>query len=120
MNQTKDMIFCVLFIGNERLIRDIVKISAKELGAEWADECYELASLTKLRAMFFLLVDRDVQLKGKILEGWKELCIPGVDKRKGEGFFLALGKEIITPWLMDERRTADNLISEITDLYLIS
>ena len=38
MNQTKDMIFCVLFIGNERLIKDIVKISAKELGAEWTDE----------------------------------------------------------------------------------
>jgi hypothetical protein len=120
MNQTKDMIFCVLFIGNERLIRDIVKLSAKELGAEWTSETYDQASLTKLRVMFFLLMDRDVKLKEKLLEGWKELCIPGVDRRKGEGFFLALGKEIITPWLMDERRTADNLISEITDLYLIS
>ena len=120
MNQTKDMIFCVLFIGNERLIRDIVKLSAKELGAEWTDEGYDRASLTKLRVIFFLLMDRDVKLKEKILEGWKELCIPGVDRRKGEGFFLALGKEIITPWLVDERRTADNLISEITDLYLIS
>ncbi len=114
------MIFCILFIGNERLIRDIVKISAKEMGAEWTDECYELASLTKLRAMFFLLMDRDVKLKAKILEGWKELQIPGVERKKGERFFLALGKEIIIPWLMDERKTADNLISEITDLYLIS
>ena len=70
--------------------------------------------------MFFLLVDRDVKLKEKILEGWEELCIPGVDRRKGEGFFLALGKEIIIPWLMDERRTADNLISAVTDMYLIS
>ena len=120
MNQTKDMIFCILFIGDERLIRDIVRFSAKEMGAEWTDESYELASLTKLRAMFFLLMDRDVKLKSKILEGWKELHIPGVDRKKGEGFFLALGKEIIIPWLMDERKTADNLISEITDLYLIS
>lgn len=120
MNQTRDMVFCVLFIGNERFIKDIVKISARELGAEWTDECYERASLTKLRVMFFLLLDRDVNLKAKILDGWKELCIPGMDRRKGEGFFLALGKEIIVPWLIDERRTADDFISVITDLYLIS
>jgi hypothetical protein len=120
MNQTKDMIFCVLFIGNERWIKDIVRISARELGAEWADECYDTASLTKLRVMFFLLMDRDVKLKAKLLEGWKELCIPAVDRAKGEAFFLALGKEIIVPWLMDERRTADDFISAVTDLYLIS
>lgn len=114
------MIFCVLFVGNERLIKDIVKMSAKELGAEWADECYDLASLTKIRVMFFLLMDRDVKLKAKLLDGWKELCIPGVERKKGEGFFLALGKEIITPWLMDERQTADDFISAVTDLYLIS
>ena len=110
----------MLFIGNEQLIRDIVRISARELGAEWANESYESASLTKLRIMFFLLMDRDVKLKAKLLEGWKELCIPGVDRRKSETFFLALAKEIIVPWLIDERRTADDLISAITDLYLIS
>ena len=120
MNQTKDMIFCVLFIGNERLVRDIVKNSARGLGAEWPCECFDIASLTKLRVMFFLLMDRDVRLKEKLLVGWRELCIPGVERKKGESFFLALGKEIITPWLMDERRTADDLISAITDLYLIS
>jgi hypothetical protein len=120
MNQTKDMIFCVLFVGNERFIKDLVKTSARELRAEWTDDTYELASLTKLRVMFFLLMDRDNKLKERLLEGWKELCIPAVDRRKGEGFFLAIGKEIITPWLMDERKTADDLISAITDLYLIS
>jgi hypothetical protein len=119
-SSNRDMIFCVLFIGNERLIKDIVRISARELGAEWANESYESASLTKLRVMFFLLMDRDVKLKAKLLEGWKELCVPGVDRRKSEAFFLALGKEIIVPWLMDERRTADDFISAITDLYLIS
>ena len=120
MNQTRDMIFCVLFIGNERLIKDLVKTSARELRAEWAEETYESASLTKLRAMFFLLMDRDAKLKAKLLEGWSELCIPPLDRNKGGGFFLAVGKEIITPWLMDERKTADDLISAITDLYLIS
>ena len=120
MNQTKDMLFCVLFVGNENLIRDIVKISAKSLGAEWTAECYESASLAKLRAMFFLLMDRDVHLKAKLLDGWKELCIPGVERKKAEVFFLAIGKEIIIPWLMDERRSANELVSAITDLYLIS
>ncbi len=120
MNQTKDMLFCVLFVGDEALIRGIVKISAKELGALWTDECYETASLAKLRVMFFLLMDRDVHLKAKLLEGWKELCIPGVDRKKAEVFFLNLGKEILIPWLMDERRSANELISSITDLYLVS
>ena len=120
MNQTKDMLFCVLFVGNASLVRDIVRISAKSLGAQWADEAYDSASLGKLRVMFFLLLDRDVHLKAKLLDGWKELCIPGVERKKAEIFFLALGKEIIIPWLMDERRTANELISAITDLYLIS
>jgi hypothetical protein len=120
MNQTKDMLFVVLFVGNADLIRDIVKISARELGAQWTDECYELASLAKLRVMFFLLLDRDVHLKAKLLDGWDELCVPGVDRKKAEIFFLSLGSEIITPWLMDERRSANELITAITDLYLVS
>jgi hypothetical protein len=120
MNQTKDMLFCVLFVGNEALIRDIVKISANELGALWAPESYDSASLAKLRVMFFLLMDRDVHLKAKLLEGWRELCIPGVERKKAEVFFLGLAKEIIIPWLMDERRSANEFISAITDLYLVS
>ena len=70
--------------------------------------------------MFFLLMDRDVRLKAKLLDGWKELCIPGVDRKKAETFFLGLGKEIIIPWLMDERRSANEFISAVTDLYLVS
>ncbi len=120
MNQTRDMIFCVLFIGNENLIRNIVKISASDLNSDWDFRDIDLASLTKLRVMFFLLMDRDMKLKAKLLEGWKELCVPGINKEKGERFFLSIEKEIITPWLMDERLTADNFISSITDLYLIS
>lgn len=120
MNQTKDMVFCVLFIGNEGLIRDIVKQSATELNAEWSREEIDFASLTKLRVMFFLLMDRDIQLKAKLLDGWKDLCVPGMDREKGERFFLAIGKEIIFQWLMNERLTADDMISSITDLYLIS
>jgi hypothetical protein len=120
MNQTKDMLFCVLFVGNVNLIRDIVKISAKELGAEWTAECYESASLMKLRVMFFLLMDRDVHLKAKLMDGWKELCIPGVERKKAEIFFLSLRKEIIVPWLTDERRSANEFISATTDLYLVS
>ena len=120
MNQTKDMLFCVLFVGNEALIRDIVRISANELGAQWTEECYSSASLAKLRVMFFLLMDRDVHLKAKLLDGWKELYIPGVEKKKAEVFFLGLGKEIIIPWLMDERRSANEFVSAVIDLYLVS
>lgn len=120
MNQRKDMIFCVLFVGNESLIRSIVKTSAIELNADWGCQDIDLASITKLRVMFFLLMDRDMKLKAKLLEGWSELCVPGVERDKGERFFLAVGKDIIAPWLKDERLTANDVISSITDLYLIS
>jgi hypothetical protein len=43
-----------------------------------------------------------------------------MDREKGERFFLAIGKEIIFQWLTNERLTADDMISSITDLYLIS
>ena len=114
------MIFCVLFVGNENLIRSLVKTSASDLNSDWDFRDIDLASLTKLRVMFFLLMDRDMKLKAKLLEGWKELCVPGINRDKGERFFLSIEKEIITPWLMDERLTADNFISSITELYLIS
>ena len=77
------------------------------------------APIMILRTMMFLLMDRDPTLKEKIIQGYPELCITGLEPQKANGLFRALRKEIIDPWLIDERKNADDLVSAVTDLYLV-
>ncbi len=69
--------------------------------------------------LFFLLLDRDGMLKDKVLEGWPEWCVAGVERQKARGFFLQLREQIIEPWLIDERRCEDDFVSSCIDLYLV-
>lgn len=115
----RDMLFSVLFIGDEHLIRHLVTDSARRLGAAWTSGI-QAAGLVRLRAMFFLLVDRDPALKEKLLEGWPELCVSGVETGKAGRFFQDLRPTVIEPWLVDERRTEGEFVSNVVDLYLVS
>ena len=69
--------------------------------------------------LFFLLLDRDSALKDKVLEGWPEWCVVGVEAQKATKFFQQLRGEIIEPWLVDERRCEDDFVSSCIDLYLV-
>ena len=113
----RDMVFSILFVGNEELLRDLVINSMHRLGATWD---VQTAGLQRLRVLFFLLLDRDMALKEKLLDGWKEMCVPGLDPDKACRFFSQLYPEIIDPWLMDERRTESSFVNAVTDLYLVS
>jgi hypothetical protein len=116
----RDMVFSVLFVGDERLILHLVMDSARRLGAnDWAEGIKE-ASLVRLRVMFFLLVDRDMALKAKIVDGWSDLCVAAMDASKAASFFRSLRAEVIDPWLVDERKCEDDFVSHVIDLYLVS
>jgi hypothetical protein len=117
----QDMLFRVLYVGDAALLRELVWLSAQRLGATWRREAVEVeASLLRLRVLFFLLVDRDMALKEKLLDGWPELGVPALEPRKAERFLSQLRAEVIEPWLVDERRTEDEFLSAVTDLYLVS
>ena len=118
----RDMLFCVLYVGDEHLLRHLVSDSARRLGAEdhiWQNGIKN-SPLTRLRVMFFLLLDRDPALKQKLLDGWGDLCVPGVETSKAGAFFHGLKAQVIEPWLIDERKSEDWFISAATDLYLVS
>ena len=116
----RDMLFSVLYIGDERLLRHLVMDSAARLGAEgWGGGIVE-ASLVRLRVMFFLLLDRDPALKQKLLDGWHELCVPGIETGKANVFFSELRSQVIEPWLIDERRCEESFVTAVTDLYLVA
>ena len=120
MSLLRDMLFCVLYVGDEHLVRELVWLSMNRLGADWGYEPIREASLQRLRVLFFLLMDRDMALKEKLLDGWKEMCVPGVEVKKAGRFFSQLRVDIIQPWLTDERRTEGDFVSAVTDLYLVS
>ena len=77
------------------------------------------ASLVRLRVLFFLLLDRDTELKDKVLAGWPEWCVAGVERKKANGFFQNIRAQVIEPWLVDERRCEDDFVSSCIDLYLV-
>jgi len=114
------MLFSVLYVGDERLLRHLVADSARRLKAEGWERGIAEASLVRLRVMFFLLMDRDTALKQKLLEGWADLCVLGVEEKKANIFFSGLRSQVIEPWLIDERRCEDSFVSAVTDLYLVS
>ena len=116
----RDMVFSVLFVGDERLIRHFVTDSSKRLGADDWMAGIQAASLVRLRVMFFLLLDRDSALKSKIVEGWPDLCVAAMDPAKSASFFQSLRAEVIDPWLVDERKDEDEFVSRVVDLYLVS
>ena len=83
------------------------------------DHTPQAASLVRLRVLFFLLLDRDTVLKDKVLDGWAEWCVAGVERKKAGGFFRHLRGQVIEPWLVDERRCEDDFVSSCIDLYLV-
>ena len=117
----RDLLFCVLFVGDEPLIRHLVMDSVKRFGVldEWMQGVQQ-ASLIRLRVMFFLLVDRDFELKQRILKGWPSICVVAMDAKKVNVFFQELKSQVIDPWMVDERRCEDEFVSSVIDLYLVS
>ena len=120
LRMLRGMLFCVLFVGDECLVRHLVADMAKRLGADDWEEGIRAASLVRLRVMFFLLVDRDPALKDKLMQGWKDLCVPGLETGKAGYFFKELRGQVIDPWLVDERKCEDGFVSDVVDLYLVS
>ena len=120
MTSRRDMLFSVLYVGDERLLRHLVADSAARLGAEGWQRGIAEASLVRLRVMFFLLLDRDPALKQKLLDGWQDLCVPGVESGKANVFFTDLRHQVIEPWLIDERRCEESFVTAVTDLYLVA
>ena len=116
----RDMLFSVLYIGDERLLRHLVTDSAARLRAEGWERGIAEASLVRLRVMFFLFLDRDPALKQKLLDGWQDLCVPGVEAGKANVFFTELRSQVIEPWLIDERRCENSFLTAVTDLYLVA
>ena len=94
-----------------------VHASMERLGAEWERADYDADTA---RAHFFLLLDRDMELKHAVLKGLPALSIPPMAPRRAEAFFLALRDEVIDPWLSDERGSRRHLVDRVTNLYLVS
>ena len=117
MTCPRDMIFSVLYGGDRDLTQFYVHQSMDRLGAEWEKREFEpdLA-----RVLFFLLLEKDMELKQAVIDGLPQICVEPLNARKAESFFLALRQEVIDPWLSDERHGLDKFIDMVTNLYLVS
>jgi hypothetical protein len=110
------MLFSVLYGGDRDLVLFYVHASMQRLGAQWAPTAFDQDTA---RALFFLLLDKDMELKHATLAGLPALCIEPLAPRRAEAFFLALREEVLEPWLSDERLTRQDLVDRVANLYLV-
>lgn len=115
-----DMIFSVLYIGNVNMIRDAVTYLVNAKHCEWDLNSINECSLDQLRVAFFLLMDRDIDFKQQLLQGWSNINVGPLQPGKAEQFFEYLKEDVIDQWLVDERLTCSWFIEKVTELYLIS
>jgi len=114
MTCAKDMVFHVLYGADRSLTTFYVHQSMDRLGATWEKQPYEP---DVARALFFLLLDRDMALKEAALKGIPSLGVEPMGERKAENLFLSLREEVIEPWLTDERVGLGQFIDKAASLY---
>jgi len=114
MTCNKDLIFNVLYLKNEKLLRQSVANSLLRLQCPWNNN---KISLQTEQTLFFLLLHRDLELKKIIIDGLRSIGIDPMDAKKAENFFLAIENEVINPWLCNETITNEQFLDKIAALY---
>ena len=109
------MLFRVLYSRDMSMTQFYVAQSMERLEAPWCKREFEPDTA---RVLFFLLLDKDMQLKQAVLDGLPKLCVDPLPARTAEGFFLALREEVIEPWLSQEKMTPEKFVEMVTHLYL--
>ena len=108
MTCTRDMLFHAMYGADRGMVLHYVRQSSERLGAPWDAQCDVQPDVA--RALFFLLLDRDMGLKEAALRGVPKHGIEPMAERKAENFFLGLREEAIEPWLCDERVSTQQLL----------
>jgi hypothetical protein len=111
---TCTVVFNVLYRGNIQETYDMVSDSSRRVGADWVVP----TDMDTLRCMYLVLLHRDIELKNHAIKGG-EFTVP-LEPRKAEAFFLALGPELVEPWLANGTLPKQWLIDRARDLFLIS
>jgi len=91
--------------------------SMERLDAEWDRKEWDHDTA---RVLFFLLLDKDMELKNVVLTGLPNLGISQMPPLKAEAFFLYLYEDVIQPWLSNSRKTTKEFIDAVTNHYLVS
>jgi len=117
MTCPQDMIFHVIYGGDKDMALFYIHQSMKRLGAEW--EAKEWDHDTS-RVLFFLMLEKDMDLKHALLAGLPELGIEPLPPLKAEAFFVHLYEDVIQPWLTNGNSTLRDFIDSVTNHYLVS
>jgi hypothetical protein len=108
-----NLVFSVLYRGDLRGTRELVEASAMRVGMRyvvpWDRE--------RLRALFVLLLDRDMELKQLVIRGTS--AVGPMDGRKASALFSALRPQLIQPWLSNEHRSVEELVDGARVLCLV-
>jgi hypothetical protein len=120
VSNNNNLLFNVLYRGDLRTTRSLVLDSLDRLeDRAWPRDDLPSDDSHMLRAAFFVLLNKDMELKQLALVG-KPPAFGPLHPRKAEAFFLALEAEVLRPFFSDRHRTKADLVDALKQLYLVS
>lgn len=112
----RDLVFNVLYRTDASTLHFLLVDSLDRLGDSAWPRDLPLHDLPLLRSLFFILLNKDMELKEAALAGFPPTIAP-LDRRKAEAFYLALEEQAIRPFLSKDTVQPDQFIDSIKHLY---
>lgn len=124
-----DVLFCVLYGANTESVVGMIEESVLNIAEEYPSggvkEALQLLrpaegdSLNNLRVKFFLLLNEDERMRGRLCRvqhhQMTSLC-----ERKAERFYDSLCDDLIPVWIKDETVTLEDFVDRLRAAYLVS
>lgn len=125
--QRKDVLFYVLYGGNQDYVARLIEESVLNIAAEYPCEGVTSAlqlmrpaptdSLHALQIKFFALLNEDETMRRRLAEAKSHLIV-GLCPHKAERFYDALSDELMPAWVKDERISHAAFVDRLRSAYL--
>ena len=116
MTCPQDMVFNIIYGGDKDMVLFYIHQSMQRLDADWEKNDWDHDTA---RVLFFLLLDKDMELKHALLNGLPELGITPMAPLKAEAFFMYLYEDVIQPWMSNGRKTPQDFIDAVANHYFV-
>lgn len=113
----RDLLFNILYRIDPPLIHSLIIDSLDRLDDVAWPRDLPLHNHQLLRATFFILLNKDMELKELALTGIHPIVAP-LDRRKAGAFFLSLEQEAIRPFLTKDTCSTTAFVDMLKHLYL--
>jgi len=125
---------CVMYLlysgGSEQLLRGLIEESMRSIAGEFPTDGVRRAlgalvpgseaSLSSLRALFFLLLNQDSRMRSRLCSDKLLGYLPVLCPYKACSFYELLKETVVPMWIKDERVELVDFVGLLKDAYLVA